>query len=63
VNDAESCVKFQPWWLLLSHVPCETAAVGITAAKRHIRERRTAVAGDSGGPGGRAGHAALALRI
>ncbi len=21
VNDAESCVKFQPGWLLLSHVP------------------------------------------
>jgi hypothetical protein len=59
VNDAESCVKFQPWWLLLSHVPCETAAVGIAAAKRHIRERRMAVAGGSGG----AGHAALALRM
>lgn len=61
VNDAESCVKFQPLWLLLSHVPCETAAVGIAAAKRHIRERRTAAAGESDSGGAR--HAALALRI
>jgi hypothetical protein len=53
VKDAESCVKFQPWWLLLSHVPCETAAAGGAAAKRHSSERRTA--GDSGGAGG-AGH-------